>query len=161
MSSTGAPARAAASRAGQLTARLRKLAAAGSTGTLPLTGARDGTIHLRTGQVTRAESSRTPGPGTGLAARPLASVPAPADRGQHASSLPDPAMAAALTLLEPAVDAVLDLIVAKASCGRFRPVKGRRPSRLSRCRRSRCSRRSPAASNCCTRWRIPSRWTPA
>jgi hypothetical protein len=33
-------------------------------------------------------------------------------------------MAAALTLLEPAVDAVLDLIVAEVSCGRFRPVKG-------------------------------------
>ena len=33
-------------------------------------------------------------------------------------------MAAALTLLEPTVDAVLDLIVGEASCGRFRPVKG-------------------------------------
>jgi hypothetical protein len=120
---SGAAPRAAASRAGQLTARLRKLAAAGSTGTLPVTGARDGTIHLRAGQVTGAESSRTPGPGPGLAARPLASVPAPADRGQPGSALPDPAMAAALTLLEPAVDAVLDLMLAEVSCGRFRPVK--------------------------------------
>jgi hypothetical protein len=124
MSSTGTPARAAASRAGQLTARLRKLATAGSTGTLPLTGARDGIVHLRAGQVTGAESSRTPEPGTGPAARPLASVPAPGDRAQHATSLPDPAMTAALTLLEPTVDAVLDLIAGEASCGRFRPVKG-------------------------------------
>jgi hypothetical protein len=121
---SGTAPRAPAGRPGQLTARLRKLAVAGRTGTLPLTGARDGTIHLRAGQVTGAESSRTPGPGPGFAARPLASVPAAADRGQPASPLPDPAMSAALTLLEPAVDAVLDLILAEASCGRFRPVKG-------------------------------------
>jgi hypothetical protein len=69
----GSTGRAAVSRPGQLTARLRKLAAAGSTGALPLTGAREGTIHLRAGQVTRAESSWTPGPGTG-ACRPAAGV---------------------------------------------------------------------------------------
>jgi hypothetical protein len=114
------PERPPARRGGQLAARLRKLAAAGSTGSLPLSGTRDGTIHLRDGQVTGAESSGTPGPGTGLAPRPLASVPAAGDQ----SPLPEATMVATLTLLEPTVDAVLDLVVSEANCGRFRPARG-------------------------------------
>jgi hypothetical protein len=116
--------RTGAGRAATVSARLGKLAAAGSSGTLPLTGTSEGVIHLRDGQVTGAESSGTPGPGTGLAGRPLTSVQTAGNRAQPASPLCDPALAAALTLLEPTVDAVLDLIVSQASCARFRAVKG-------------------------------------
>ena len=43
-------------------ARLRKLAATGSTGMLPMSGRGDGAIFFRGGQVVYAESSRTPAP---------------------------------------------------------------------------------------------------
>ena len=110
---------------GQVSARLRKLAASASTGTLPLTGSSTGVISLRAGKVVGAESSRTPGLGTGLAAWPLTSVPAAGSRDDGGSSLPEAAFVATLTLLEPTVDAVLDLIISRARCGRFRPAKGR------------------------------------
>lgn len=88
-------------------ARLRKLAAAGSTGVLPFTGPGDGAIYVRAGQVVHAESARTAGPvvATELAT-PLA---AQADR-----------LTAALALAEPAVDAVADLLSGDSRPARFR-----------------------------------------
>lgn len=84
-------------------ARLRKLAAAGSTGVLPFTGPGDGAIYVRGGRVVHAESARTPGP---VIAPELAT---PADR-----------LTAALALAEPAVDAVADLLSGDSRPTRFR-----------------------------------------
>jgi hypothetical protein len=84
-------------------ARLRKLAAAGSTGVLPFTGPGDGAIYVRGGRVVHAESARTPGP---VVATELAT---PADR-----------LTAALALAEPAVDAVADLLSGDSRPARFR-----------------------------------------
>jgi hypothetical protein len=75
-------------------ARLIKLAAAGSSGVLPLSGRSEGAIHVREGRVVLASSSRTP-------------------------DVPD----SVLTVLEPIVDAVLDLVVSKSACGRFRSAR--------------------------------------
>lgn len=84
-------------------ARLRKLAAARSTGMLPFTGAGDGAIYVRGGRVVRAQSSRTPGP------VPATELATPADR-----------LAAALALAEPTVDAAADLLADDWRPARFR-----------------------------------------
>lgn len=83
--------------------RLRRLAAAGSTGILPFTGAGDGAIYVRGGRVVRAESSRTP-----AAVRPT-ELATQADR-----------LAAALALAEPTVDAAADLLADDWRPARFR-----------------------------------------
>lgn len=92
--------------------RLRKLAAAGSTGTLPFSGHGDGAIHFHDGQVVYAESTRTPGagvepPGGG----PLASLP------------PLRRLAAILAVSEPTVDAALELMSTESRYSRFRPAR--------------------------------------
>lgn len=84
-------------------ARLRRLAAAGSTGMLPFTGTGEGAIYVRDGRVVGAESSRTPGP------VPAAELASPADR-----------LAAALAVAEPTVDAVSDLLADSWRPARFR-----------------------------------------
>src|ERR1700761_2536224 len=56
------PGKAADDYDGLVAARFRKLAAAGSTGMLPFSGAGDGAIYFREGDVVFARSTRTPGP---------------------------------------------------------------------------------------------------
>jgi hypothetical protein len=84
--------------------RLRKLAAAGSTGLLPFA---DGAVYVRDGRVVHAQSSRTPGPpaGTELAGPDLA-------RADW--------LAAALALTEPTVDAAAELLWGDSRPARFR-----------------------------------------
>jgi hypothetical protein len=65
------PGRTVGGYANLIEARLRKLAASGSTGMLPMSGPGDGAIFFRGGQVVYAESTRTPTPArraAGLAA---------------------------------------------------------------------------------------------
>ena len=79
------PGRTVGGYANLIEARLRKLAATGSTGMLPLSGHGDGAIFFRGGQVVYAESTRTPTPVRrlgGLAALGLVPVDArPAPNG--------------------------------------------------------------------------------
>lgn len=91
--------------------RLRKLAAAGSTGTLPFSGHCDGAIHFHDGQVVYAESTRTPG----ARVEPPGGGPLP---GQ-----PLPRLAAILAVTEPTVDAALELMSTESRYSRFRPAR--------------------------------------
>jgi hypothetical protein len=119
--------RASAMRAGSLADRLVRLAAAGSTGTLPVTGPSEGAIHFRDGNVTAAQSSRTPGPAA--APTPLAAVPLHGnvrDGKVRARQKPAPARAGLpedLTALEPTIDAVLDLVVSQSAGDRFKSAR--------------------------------------
>jgi hypothetical protein len=94
-----------------VTGRLRKLAAARSTGTLPFSGRSDGVVCFRDGKVAYAESNRTPGP-------------APHARPESAEDLPPLArITAILAITEPTVDAALELLSAQSRYARFRPSK--------------------------------------
>jgi hypothetical protein len=87
-----------------IAARLRRLAGAGRTGTLPFTGHTEGAIYFSNGAVVFAESAGTP--------RPAIS---PAPDGEP----PRPALAVA----EPIADAALDLVEGKSRPSRFRSAK--------------------------------------
>jgi hypothetical protein len=124
------PSRSTADYVDSLTARLRRLAAGQSTGILPFSGLSDGAIYFRAGHVIGAESSRTP---PGLTAR---EVPTPADTSLngHAETgpgaeprpgQPDSGLLAPLLRVEPAIDAVLDLVLGQSAIGRFRTGRGR------------------------------------
>jgi hypothetical protein len=98
--------------------RLRKLAAAGSIGTLPFSGHCDGAIHFYDGQVVYAESARTPG------ARVDAAVGTPLPGGPPLAALPPlTLLAAILAVTEPTVDAALELMSAESRYARFRPAR--------------------------------------
>jgi hypothetical protein len=62
LTSTVLPGRRPDGYADQETGRLRRIAAARSTGMLPFSGRSDGSIYFRDGKVAYAESARTPGP---------------------------------------------------------------------------------------------------
>jgi hypothetical protein len=119
------PGRAVGGYANLIAARLRKLAAEGSTGMLPLSGHGDGAIYFRRGQVVYAESSRTPSPRrreVGLAALGLA-----ADNGSGAAAGREPAadppldrLMGLLTLAEPTIDAITDLVSSESRYAKFR-----------------------------------------
>jgi hypothetical protein len=95
----------------QVTGRLRKLAAARSTGTLPFSGPSDGVVYFRDGKVAYAESNRTPGP-------------APHAHPERAEDLPPlNRIAAILAVAEPTVDAALELLSAQSRYARFRPSR--------------------------------------
>ncbi len=95
----------------QVTGRLRKLAAARSTGTLPFSGRSDGVVYFRDGKVAYAESNRTPGP-------------APHTYPESAEDLPPLSrITAILAITEPTVDAALELLSAQSRYARFRPSK--------------------------------------
>jgi hypothetical protein len=114
-----------------IAARLRKLAVAGSTGMLPVSGRGDGAIFFRTGQVVYAESSRTPtpvAPVVGLAA--LGLVPADALGTPPGASAAGTMLVAApslarladmLALTEPTIDAITDLLSSESRYAKFRP----------------------------------------
>jgi hypothetical protein len=103
-----------------LAVRLRRLAAGRSTGILPFSGLSDGAIYLRGGYVVGAESSRTPGfPAASPNGRPPTHPGAPANAGK-----PEGDLLARLLCVEPAIDAVLDLVLGQSAIGRFRAGKG-------------------------------------
>jgi hypothetical protein len=95
----------------QVTGRLRKLAAARSTGTLPFSGRSDGVVYFRDGKVAYAESNRTPGPAPHAYPEPAEDLP-PLSR-----------IAAILAVTEPTVDAALELLSAQSRYARFRPSR--------------------------------------
>jgi hypothetical protein len=123
------PRRSTADYVDSLTARVRRLAAGRSTGILPFSGLSDGAIYFRAGHVIGAESSRTP-PGLAVRGSP---PPADASLNGHAETGPGPGPStgepdsglAPLLRAEPALDAVLDLVLAQSAIGRFRTGRGR------------------------------------
>jgi hypothetical protein len=114
------PGRAVDGYANLIAARLRKLAAAESTGMLPVSGRGDGAIFFRGGQVVYAESSRTPSPDkrtVGLAALGLV----PTDDAAQLVALPSLGrLASMLALTEPTIDALTDLLSNESRYAKFR-----------------------------------------
>jgi hypothetical protein len=110
-------------------ARLRKLAAAGSTGMLPFSGSGDGAIYFRDGTVVLARSTRTPGPSvsvstvSGVAFSPTPSTTPDDVDGAEAGGTPFTRLAAALIVAEPTIDATVDLLCSQSHVGKFRSAK--------------------------------------
>ena len=94
--------------ADQVSARLRKVAAARGTGVLQFSGRSDGAIYFRDGVVAYAEARRTPGP-----------VPV-AGPDQPSELRPLHRIAAMLAVTEPTVDAALELLSAESRYAKFR-----------------------------------------
>jgi hypothetical protein len=108
LTSSVLPGRRAEDYEDQVSARLRKIAAARGTGVLPFSGRSDGAIYFRDGMVAYAEARRTPGPV--LAGRP----------DQLDDARPLQRIAAVLAIAEPTVDATLELLSAQARHAKFR-----------------------------------------
>jgi hypothetical protein len=118
--------------------RLRKLAAARSTGSLPFSGSCDGAIYFEDGLVSYAESGRTPGP-----VIPVVPVvpgfgpdqPGPGADGTTAgpvSPQPFSRLVKMLATAEPTVDAALELMSSEARLSKFRPSRMPPPGLMSR-----------------------------
>lgn len=91
-----------------LVVRLSKLAEAGRTGVLRVTGERGGAIHLRDGEIVFAESRLTPGPSRWFAhLTELGADASPAERAAVADGL-----AWAFAVREATLDAALELLSA-------------------------------------------------
>jgi hypothetical protein len=130
------PGRAVDGYANLIAARLRKLAAAESTGMLPVSGRGDGAIFFRGGRVVYAESSRTPGPdqrAVGLAALGLLPEhppgPGPGANGSRAGTelVARPSigrLASVLALTEQTIDAIAELLSSESRYAKFRPSDG-------------------------------------
>jgi hypothetical protein len=108
-----------------IAARLRKLAAAGSTGMLPVSGHAEGAIILRGGHVVHAECSRTsPRRTVDLAALGLApdeAGPSPASEAAPPAAAPPIGMVAGLlAITEPTIDAATELMSSKSRYAKFR-----------------------------------------
>jgi hypothetical protein len=97
-----------------VTGRLQKIAAAGSSGVLPFTGAGEGAIYFEHGKVVYAESERTPPAAVGAYPAQVDKLP-PLER-----------IMAARAATEPTLDAVLELFTAEVRYTKFRP--SRRPA---------------------------------
>jgi hypothetical protein len=108
LTSSVLPGRRADDYADQVSARLRKIAAARGTGVLPFSGRSDGAIYFRDGLVAYAEARRTPGPVLAVQPDNLDDL-----RPLHR-------IAAILTVTEPTVDATLELLSAQARYAKFR-----------------------------------------
>jgi Domain of unknown function (DUF4388) len=110
-------------------ARLRKLAAADSTGMLPFSGAGEGAIYFRDGTVVLARSTRTPEPSVSASTLSAAAFsPAPSTTpdgvdGADAGGTPFTRLAAALAVAEPTIDATLDLLSSESRFAKFRSAK--------------------------------------
>ena len=120
------PGRTVGGYANLIEARLRKLAATGSTGMLPLSGHGDGAIFFRGGQVVYAESTRTPAPvrrSVGLAALGLVATDAsPASTGAELVAMPSlDRLFGMLALTEPTIDAITELLSNESRYAKFRP----------------------------------------
>jgi hypothetical protein len=100
------PGKAADGYDGLIAARFRKLAAAGSTGMLPFSGAGDGAVYFRDGDIVFARSTRTPGPSDEATA----------------GETPYTRLAAALAVAEPTVDATTELLISESRLTKFRPA---------------------------------------
>ena len=100
-------------------ARLRKLAASGSTGTLPFSGAGDGAIYFRDGTVVLAKSTRTPNPSASPGTRGADG----AALAQGAEETPFTRLTAALAAAEPTVDATVELVSSESRFTKFRSAK--------------------------------------
>jgi hypothetical protein len=124
------PQRSTADYAAAFIIRLRKLAAAQSTGTLPFSGRTHGAIHFRDGLVSAAESSGT------LAGTPPSHLDADSVRtggpALRPALRPAQDLLAGLTRVEPTVDAVMDLLSAESAMSRFRSARSHgRPDSIS------------------------------
>jgi Domain of unknown function (DUF4388) len=124
------PGRAVEGYANLIAARLRKLAAADSTGMLPVSGRGDGAIFFRDGRVVYAESSRTPGPqrAAGLAAFGLlpedSAEPGASGARAGAKLVVRPSLgrlARVLALTEQTIDAIAELLSTESRYAKFRP----------------------------------------
>jgi hypothetical protein len=116
--------------------RLARLAAASSTGLLPITGPTAGGVYFKDGRIVYAESARTLPPAQApaepeLAPAPLAPAKRPATtakaraRATVADDAPQspPQLAAIVEVGEATIDAALDLLSSRSTCARFRPAK--------------------------------------
>ena len=109
LTSTVLPGRRPDGYADQVSGRLRRIAAARSTGMLPFSGRSDGSIYFRDGKVAYAESARTP-------------RPAPHDQ-PGPEQPPLNKITAILAITEPTVDAALELLSVQSRYAKFRPSK--------------------------------------
>ena len=109
-----------------IAARLTKLASAASTGSIPIAGPTAGAVYFRDGDITYAESDRTPKsarPAGAWPSRPAGAWPpepleVAADQAQRPAS--EPVIGEVAALAEATVDAALDLLSSRSACGRFR-----------------------------------------
>lgn len=120
-----------------VTARLRKLAAARSTGALPFSGACDGAIYLEDGMISYAESGRTPSPVVPVVPvvpgfGPDRSRPGPSDTDGADGAQPFGRLVKMLTMAEPTVDAALELVSSESRFSKFRPSRTPPPGLMSR-----------------------------
>jgi hypothetical protein len=110
-------------------ARLRKLAAADSTGMLPFSGAGDGAIYFRDGAIVLARSTRTPGPSVSASAvsavvfSPTPSTTPDGVDGADEGGTPFTRLTAALAVAEPTIDATVDLLSSESRLAKFRSAK--------------------------------------
>ncbi len=101
--------------------RLRKLAAAGSTGMLPVSGRGDGAVFFRLGQVAWAESSRTPPPAPPRSDLAVVGYPGGENGGGVLVAAPSlRRLAGLVALAEPTLDAITDLLASESRYGKFR-----------------------------------------
>jgi len=108
-----------------IAARLRKLAAARSTGMLPFPGDNDGALYFRDGNVIFAESKRTPGlvPPDGLQPAPPDPGSPPADPVLAGRPRLSGSLAALLAVTEQTADAALELLSSESRFARFRSTR--------------------------------------
>ncbi len=110
-------------------ARLRKLAAADSTGMLPFSGAGDGAIYFRDGTIVLARSTRTPGPSVSASTVSAAAFSSTSSTtpdgvdGADAGGTPFTRLAVALAAAEPTIDATVDLLSHESRFAKFRSAK--------------------------------------
>src|SRR5271170_8056304 len=121
------PGRTVSGYANLIEARLRKLAATGSTGMLPMSGHGDGAIFFRGGRVVYAESTRVPTPArrtVGLAALGLVATDAsPPSNGAELVAAPSfDRLVDMLALTEPTIDAITELLSSESRYAQFRPA---------------------------------------
>jgi Domain of unknown function (DUF4388) len=123
-----------------ITARLRKLAAARSTGALPFSGACEGAIYFEDGVISYAESGRTPSPVIPVVPvvpgfgpdRPGPGTSDTDGAGGADGAQPFGRLVKMLTMAEPTVDAALELVSSESRFSKFRPSRTPPPGLMSR-----------------------------
>lgn len=97
--------------------RLNKLAADSSTGSIPITGPTAGAVYFQDGDITYAESGRTPESGRAAGCWPAKPPEVAAGQAQLTASAPKIGELARLT--EATVDAAADLLSSRSAWARF------------------------------------------